>query len=423
MLTTAIHTSDIPQLFTEFAQEIEEEYWLRQVSNCEAAIRGNPLLKEYLQNEYELAYQLSHMSDLARRHGRIPLATRNDRTIYPAVGFIAQALSAIRELAPAEADQVRGRVRGAFKNPDDMRALRLELVTATHFIRSGKKVSWPEITGTGRFDLMVEGLGMGALEVECKSISNDKGRKIHRREILDFYALVKPIVTPAVAQLSGGLFVALTLPDRVPNTYDARVNLAKCCCKAIFGHAGQTLPDGIDLRIGEFRPTEIGASANAMDEAGSRIAIDRITGTRNREIMVLRTAADGVFVLVVQSKKDDTFLGAMFKSLGAAARDQLSGRRSALLVAGLDGVDGTNLRSIAMQENDPSKPPTAIRIEVSRFLKSDARNHLIGVTFFGGSSIAPEERGVTSTGGISYFFARRDSPFWHEDFDRMFNFQ
>ncbi|HKT42274.1 MAG TPA: hypothetical protein VJQ86_07960, partial [Rhodanobacteraceae bacterium] len=181
MLATEINTSDIPFLFTNFKQKIKEKHWLRQVKECKTAIRGNLLLKAYLQKEYEIAYQLSHMSDLAHQYGRIPPAYCMDRTIYPAVGFMAQVLSAIKQLAPADADRVLGRVKGAFKNPDDMRALRLELTAATHFIRRGKTVSWPEITGTGRFDLLVEGLGTGALEVECKSISADKGRKIHRR--------------------------------------------------------------------------------------------------------------------------------------------------------------------------------------------------------------------------------------------------
>lgn len=421
MLATEIHTPDIPRLFTDFAQEINEKHWLRQVRESKAAIRGNPLLKTLLEDEYEIAYQLSHMSELVHRHGSIPSANCADRSAYPAVAFMAQALSAIRGLAPAEANQVRGRVTGAFNNPEDMRALRMELTTATHFIRRGNKVSWPEITGAGTFDLLVEDVGVGGLEVECKSISNDKGRKIHRREILDFYALVKPMVTRAIAGLSRGLFVVLSLPDRLPKTHDARVDLAKCCCTAIFSHASQAFLEGTSFRVGEFDPAELGLATNGVIEAGSRSAIDCITGTRNREIMILGTQAGGVFVLVVQSEKDDTFLDAMFDSLRKAARDQVSGRRAALLVSGLNGVDESGLRSIAMEEDDPSKPPTAIRVKVSRFLESDARRHLMGIAFFSGSSMAPQERNVISMAGSSYFFAQRNSNFWHGDFDRMFN--
>lgn len=422
MLATEIHTSDIPFFFTNFEQEIKEKYWLRQVKECNAAIRGNPLLKAYLQKEYEIAYQLSHMSDLAHQYGGIPSAHCMDRTIYPAVGFMAQVLSATKQLAPADADRVLGRVKGAFKNPDDMRALRLELTAATHFIRRGKKVGWPEITGTGRFDLLVEGLGTGALEVECKSISMDKGRKVHRREVLDFYALVKPIVTKTIAGLSRGLFLVVTLPDRLPKTHDGRVDLAKNCCAAIFHRTDQTLPNGTNLRMGEFPPQEIGVVAKNMNTAECRVAIDRITNTRNREAMVLGTGAGGVFVLVIQSAKDDTFLEATFKSLGKAARDQVSGNRPALLVTGLDDVNDSDLRSIAMDEGDIRKPPTAIRVQVSQFLSSETRHHIVGVAFFSGSSVSPKQEGVIGTGGISYYFAQPRSNLWHEDFNGMFNF-
>jgi hypothetical protein len=303
-----------------------------------------------------------------------------------------------------------------------MRALRLELTAATHFIRRGKRVSWPEITGTGRFDLLVEGLGTGTLEVECKSISTDKGRKIHRREILDFYALVKPKVTQIIAGLSHGLFMVATLPDRLPKAHDSRVDLAKSCCAAIFHRTDQTLPDGTNLRMGEFPPQEIGIAAKNMNTTECRIAIDRITKTRNREVMVLGTDAGGVFVLAVQSAKDDAFLGAMFKSLGKAARDQVSGNRPALLVSGLNDVNDSDLRSIAMDEGDIRKPPTAIRVQVSQFLSSKTRHHIVGVAFLSGSSVSPKQEGVIDTGGISYYFAQPQSNFWHDDFNGMFNF-
>lgn len=421
MLATEINTSDIPFLFTNFKQKIKEKHWLRQVKECKTAIRGNLLLKAYLQKEYEIAYQLSHMSDLAHQYGRIPPAYCMDRTIYPAVGFMAQVLSAIKQLAPADADRVLGRVKGAFKNPDDMRALRLELTAATHFLRRGKTVSWPEITGTGRFDLLVEGLGTGALEVECKSISADKGRKIHRREVLDFYALVKPKVTQTIAGLARGLFLVVTLPDRLPKTHGGRVDLAKSCCAAIFHRADQPLPDGTNLRVGEFPPQEIGVVAKNMNTAGYRVAIDRVTNTRNREVMVVGTEAGGVFVLVVQSAKDDVFLEAMFKSLGKAARDQVSGNRPALLVSGLNDVNDSGLRSIATDEGDIRKPPTALRVQVSQFLSSEVRHHIVGVAFFSGSSVSPKQEGVFDTGGISYYFAQPQSNFWHQDFNGMFN--
>jgi hypothetical protein len=110
----------------------------------------------------------------------------NNEQLYPAASFAAQVLSFIDASPKPLAEQFRRRVHGAFKNPDDMRGLRLELMAATHFLRRGRQVSWPEMTGEGNFDLLVSDVGPDGLEVECKSISVDKGRRIHKRESLDF---------------------------------------------------------------------------------------------------------------------------------------------------------------------------------------------------------------------------------------------
>jgi hypothetical protein len=187
MLTTELNTTDVPAVFSRFVSVIDDNHWMSQVKLCNEEIRGNHLLDRYLHSEYAIAYQLSQMTELARRYGSIPRQHCQDAAIYPAIGFAVQVLSAVEGFGRVDGERFRRRVHGAFKNPADMRGLRLELSVATHFIRRGDHVTWPETTGVGSFDLFIEGLGKGGLEIECKSISDDKGRKVHRRESLDFF--------------------------------------------------------------------------------------------------------------------------------------------------------------------------------------------------------------------------------------------
>ena len=106
------------------------------------------------------------------------------------------------EAAPRQfSGQLRRRVHGAFKNPDDMRGLRLELSAATHFARRARKLAWPEMTGEGTFDLLIQDVGPRGLEIECKAISEDKGRRIHKREVLDFYRLLWPHIQSTIKGL------------------------------------------------------------------------------------------------------------------------------------------------------------------------------------------------------------------------------
>jgi DNA-directed RNA polymerase subunit alpha len=50
----------------------------------------------------------------------------------------------------------------------------VELINPEHVIA--------HLVGGGTFDLLVTDIGSDGVEVECKSVSDDKGRNIHRRE-------------------------------------------------------------------------------------------------------------------------------------------------------------------------------------------------------------------------------------------------
>jgi len=56
-------------------------------------------------------------------------------------------------------------------------ALQFELSVATHFTRRGLHVQWPEMTGVGTFDLLVDGLDTQPLEVECSRFRTTKGEE------------------------------------------------------------------------------------------------------------------------------------------------------------------------------------------------------------------------------------------------------
>ena len=71
-----------------------------------------------------------------------------------------------------------------------------------------------------RFDLLVTDMGNDGVEVECKSVSDDKGRNIQRREALDFHHLMIREMAHIRRTLRIGLSVVLTC--RSPSAGEAR---------------------------------------------------------------------------------------------------------------------------------------------------------------------------------------------------------
>lgn len=419
-LLTEMRTADIPATYQRFADVVGDRNWTHRAAQIRAAIKHNRFLDSYLRSENEVAFGLDDCGELIKRYCGLPNDVVSNRGLYPAISFAAQSMSMMDLATPVEAERLRKRVAGAFQNPDDMRALRLELTVATHFARRGHQLQWPEMAGSGTFDLLVTDIGKSGVEVECKSISNDKGRKIHRHEALEFHHLMIGELAHIRKTLRLGLAVVLTVPDRLPTRYTDRLALAKRTRRQITLGQGELLQDGSHIRITEFDLSRLGDIAKDRRDKVARQIIQDVTNTQNREGMLMSTDAGGALAFVVQSAIEDDFLDATFKRLSEAAKWQLSRSRPALLMAGFDGLDGDQLNLIAEQDKDANQPPTALAIKVSRFLAADYRDYVVGVGFLSRGALRPLTEGVFDNGGTAYYFPKRESSFWCDDLGGLF---
>lgn len=420
MLKVEIQTGEIPDVFVRFKDAIDERYWLKRIASIKDNIRGQPFLRDHLVEENAIAFALARCSDLVARYGRIPMQEAENRDLYPAIGLAAQVLSIMEHSSDLEAKRLIQRIRGAFKNPDDMRAIQLEIMVATHFVLRGHSIIWPEMERVGTFDLLVKDLGTNGLEIECKSVSGDKGRKIHRREALEFHQLVKPQLQTVSLSLQTGVAVVLTVPGRLPTLFQQKKDLAKYVIGSVLTAQNIVLEDGSDIRVSEFDMTTLRGVRTKGNPVITKTAIDQITATKNRESMILGND-NGAIVFVLQSRQDDTVLQCVFDTVSESAKSQVSKSRAALFLIGLHGMEAEGLLSIAMQDNDPKQPPTALRVAVSNFLSKQNRDHVVGVGFLSGSALNPGLNGVIKNNGTAYVFPKKESNFWHEDFSGLFS--
>ncbi len=419
-LKVELNVEHIPTIFARFRDVVGERYWLDRVRQVKSEMKGNRFLKDYLIEQNATAFAFVRCSELVNRYRSIPMHEMHNRELYPAMSFAAQTLSIIDESSVEQARKVVRRVQGAFRNPDDMRAIRLELLAATHFIQRGNSITWPEMEDTGRFDLLINDIGTNGLEVECKSVSGDKGRKIHRRESLEFFHLIKPKLDHFGRNLKKGLAVVLTLPDRLPTSYKERSALANRALGAILASKNTSLEDGAHIRVSEFDSESISDLKEAFNSGNPRELIDSFTVTRNREAIFMSNKNGGGVILVLQSQKDDSLMKYIFDKLGWSATNQVSKNRPALFLVGLDSVGEEELISVATQDFDPQQRPTALRREVSKFLNNENRDHIIGVGFLSSSGLKRKSNGVIRSGGAAYTFPSRESRFWHPDFAELF---
>lgn len=416
-----LDTAEIPDTFTRFLDLVGDSHWRKRVAQIKSAIKGNPLLREHLIGENEIAFGFNACSDLTQRYGRIPINEMDCRHVYPCMALAAQILSIIDISTSLQARQLVRRVHGALKNPDDMRALQLELAVATHFTRRGHSLAWPETDGTGTMDMVINDLGPSGLEVECKSVSSDKGRKIHRTEALEFWHLLSPKLKTICDRLKIGLSVVLTVEGRLSPTFKNRQQLAQMVLSNLLNGQSITMLPSATLRVSEFDPSLLGVSRTEGTPVLARATIDQITQTENREVMIIGRKSGGAIAFVLQSSDDDTPLPYVFDTLARSASRQLSKNRAGLFLVGFHGIEAESLLSIAEQDSDANQPPTALTRHVSDFLSGQSRDHVIGVGFLSKSGLHPHDAAVLDSGGSTYIFPKKESPFWHEDFTGLFS--
>lgn len=420
-LLTEIQTIDMPDIYRCFADVVGEKNWRHRVAQLKGAIKSNRFLADYLRADNSIAFALDRCGDLIAHYGRLPDDAAAIQALYPAISFAAQVLSMMDLATPVEAERLRKRVQDTLKNPDSMRGYRLELGVATHFTRRGHKLEWPEMIGLGTFDLLVTDLAGNGLEIECKSVSGDKGRRVHRREALEFHSLLWPELAPIRKSLRMGLSIVLTVPGRLPTRYADRAALAKRIRQQInIGQSGK-LDDGSDIRITEFDVARLGDVANDRRPELVRAAIENVTTTQNRESMLMGTDVGGALAFVVQSAVNDDFMDATFDTLSDASKRQLTGTRPGILIAEFDSLEAEQLISIAEQDSDPLQTSTALAHKVSKFLSAAHRDHVVGVGFLSRSALMPSGDGLIDSSGAAYYFPKRESPFWHDDLSGLFN--
>ena len=103
-----------------------------------------------------------------------------------------------------------------------------------------------------------------------------------------------------------------------------------------------------------------------------------------------------------------------------AAQRQLTKKRPGLLFAGLHGIEANELLSLAKQDFDATKGPTALRVGVSNFLSNPDRDHVVGVGFLSRGRTEIASGNESNSGGTAYIFPKRESRFWQEVFSGLF---
>lgn len=373
-------------------------------------ISGNIYAEDFLREDNQLCFALVELQGIWDRFGLFPRTLRRKRHLFFAMAFVTQTVSLIKALGEKEGKRLANRIVGAIKSsPEDVRALQVELATATHFLQSGLTVSFADASRSERFDLLVSGAGEADLEVECKFISQDKGKKVHRADLHEFYKLVVPHVDEYLAREGVNAIVEVVVPDRFPASQAGKFSISESV---------RAVLNGADLKANEFvsaikviQHDLEGVSALPSSKGLNRDLIDAITGTRNENALVRESRDGRKSILIVRSAKESALLSSIYETLSDSSKKQFTRTRPAMSVALFHGISIDGLVAIAGHDEGVD----SLQVIASRLI--NRQPHLISVWFMSESELSGPEAGETRSGGAVYHFKNTNSPFWKEGYD------
>jgi hypothetical protein len=188
-----------------------ERLWNKRIAHLRRELGSSPfrakVAGDYHWLETELSEQLQPVSTASEPP--IPLDA------LAAMHFAQTVVAVHQRLTFAGKASLEGRIRDCLQATSGFASLYAEMDVARRLFDFGYDVEFSDLEGTARYDLrFAKGAAEG--EVECKSLSADAGRKIHRR---DFYRFMESLGPAIVDRINTGAkeTILVTVNDRLPS--------------------------------------------------------------------------------------------------------------------------------------------------------------------------------------------------------------
>lgn len=394
---------------SEFVAIVPWSLWRRRVETLKSDLKRNRIWEGYILERHGLELALPAMRQHLRATGRLLWPPR-EAAEYSLASFMAMIVRVHANLSKAGKDRLAGALRSGLEKEAGLGPLAFEMKVVAHLMSQGFDVVFNDLDSGGGFDFLACRDG-AKLEVECKYVSADIGRQIHRRKIYDLGGILQSVVSSALNGSTVGRLVRVTLPGRLTGERLQQEAIAGRIGSAL---AGECVSDPTVCHIavnqfpidGSIFDARRGAAATLDDV---RTYIGGAFGLEESNILANWRPGQAAIIVYFESQAADKVLDEIFKRLKNDAKRQFSGSLPAFMCVHLADLTQHQLLELARAEQTGV---TGIQRAISTLL--NRRLHLYGVALMtdGGVRIARGNRHTRSVqeSGPSYIFRNPDHP-------------
>lgn len=390
--TTEIYSSEFPALLRRFITITSWSVWKKRIETIERNIRDNPLQSEFYTERHALELEFSRTMATKRRTGQVSekISSYHQFKFY---SFVAMFTRVHQRLENGAKLRLERTLFGALKGDNSLHSIQHELDSVAHLMSRGFDVTFNDLENGGGFDFLAE-RDHAKIEFECKTVSADIGRKIHKKRLVQLGSRLAPLMSQVLNERRGGHLIKITVPKRLYGTTEFQCSIVKAVERSLSRSKNRFVrPEPCEVSVKEFdldetpfllEPTK-GIVRHEMESAFERMGLKP-----DPQAILAYKPGKVALVIVVESCEKDEVLAGVMKQAKAAA-DQFSRQRPAIISMRLLDLSAPQIRSLGDSLNDPSKP-SGLRIIISAFLSDERRQHVHTIAFDGVADISVERQ-------------------------------
>ncbi len=325
---------------------------------------------------------------------------RNAKTIHKNLTPELQSLAIDAKKVYEVQRSMPGSIKNKYKRDllDENRGYNylFEIGIAWHYLLQDYTLHWYEDDSGKRPEFLVKAPNL-SFNVECKWVSVDIARKIHRRE---FYLFAEKLI-PEIEKRKYSGQLNISLEDRLTSE-----TINELCPEILKQIDGGLLQGESKIESFGTLTLDLHSNSGAFIDFNEHMVDSYKRKADKAHLAVFAGAKDGKAVdpieLTVMSEKADTILNEIQKRISEAAKDQLDCSIPGLIVCFLEGVNGFELCEL--------KSNSGLQLMTYHVLNKDKYSHIAGVNY-SSERMVQKETGAEEIFNSALFFRNRKCKF------------
>jgi hypothetical protein len=412
--STELDPVALPSALSMMTGIVDWATWQQRIDSLRAELKSNPFWERFLLERHGLELAFGDVKRHLRTTDRCPWPPRNAEEYY-LYSFLAVAVRVHARLSPAGQAKFAGAIRSGLEKEFGLGPLAYEMKVAALLMSAGFDVDFHDLESGGGYDFLATCETM-QIEVECKHVSADIGRQIHRRRIYDLGGVLFLSTWQAQNTVTRGRLVGVTLPGRLTSNKADQEALVKRIDAVLTNDANHIDDDVCRVTVQDF-PLEgspfCSARGHSITMADIADYLSNTLGIDNEHVLLNWSPGKTATIVHFQSRKRDEVLESLLRKLKSDAKKQFSGTLPGLLCVHLADVSENQLRDLA--NLDRSGTVTGLQRASSILLQSRPHLHSIALMANGQVRLTRERSHnrittIVQETGPSYVFRNPEHP-------------